>query len=653
MVTKHIDLRSDQLLYNHGPGSILESTKGPVVVNDFGALIGNIPRITNNSFTFPRDFEIVEPRLSGQLGRGIAGGPEPKLFRPPSNSEIDNERSYILATKFFPNWLICRNPAHVSGHFNLYQGGGDCPECTDDGFSSAIRFVKYCRRGHLDDVPWNGALHRGVGAICQNATFRWVETSSSMSGISIACNTCGVTKRLNQIAQSTTRCTGRNPEAERRDQAAERTDCAARAHVTLRQSSVLWQSSIKRVVTIPNTDAIPTLLMECLSSEISGRTDFDTLIQDGAHFNARNRTNLPSTVSPDNADSEGFLHYLQFLNRSPGRMRRNIERLMKISESSEINDVRNEYDRLVNRTEIISVVEAIKAECLGLVRDKDNRPTVDPPSPSRPIFRIENNAVSASLGRVNIVGEPVTTLRTVTALSGFYRGAINVDGEEDPTIVPTRINEDGQMWYPATDAFGEGILFWLSDNSQELNDSGERWTVWDNTHQDIVKQMMEDPSKASPLLYRGFSGVDPNDKENTSAALVETRPEFVWWHTFAHHLIRVVQAETGYSSSAIKERIYTVRRGDRWFSAVLLYVTEGGMSGTLGGLTSLLPNLQIYFDRLVEGAEVCSNDPLCEEMNAPVIPNIGCYACSMNPETSCEHRNLFIDRILMLEGIEP
>ena len=650
-MTKHMDLRSDQLLFNHGPGSILESTKGPVVVNHFGALIGTIRRITNDTYSFPRDFEIVEPRLSGQLERGIAGGPEPKLFRPPSNNEIDNERSWILDSKYFPNWLICRNPSHPSGQFNLYMGGSTCPECTDTGFSSPIRFVKYCRRGHLDDVSWSGAIHRGVGPACQTASYRWEETSSSMNGIRVTCNSCSASKTLSEIAQASTKCSGRNPESERRDQAVQTSDCTARAHVTLRQSSVLWQSSIKRVVTIPNTDAIPTLLRECLSSEIDGRTSFDTLIDDGENFHSRGRTTLPVTINPDNSTSEYFVHYLQFLNRGPGRMRRNLERLMKISEGSEIIDVQREYERLVNREGVVSVVEAIKAECLGLVRDKDSRPTIDP-AVGRPTFTVEDNAEIANLGRLSIVGEPVTTLRTVTSLSGFYRGAVDVDGEEDPTVVPTRIDDDGQMWYPATDSFGEGILFWLSDESMQLNDSGERWTVWNNTHQRIMQKMMQDPSKASPLVYRGFSGVDPNSEQNTSEALVETRPEFVWWHTFAHHMIRVVQAETGYSSSAIKERIYTIWRGDRWYSAVLLYVTEGGMSGTLGGLTSLLPNLQTYFDRLIEGAEVCSNDPLCEEMDAPVIPNIGCYACTMNPETSCEHRNLFLDRILLLQGIE-
>jgi hypothetical protein len=116
-------------------------------------------------------------------------------------------------------------------------------------------------------------------------------------------------------------------------------------------------------------------------------------------------------------------------------------------------------------------------------------------------------------------------------------------------------------------------------------------------------------------------------------------------------LIRAIQAETGYSSAAISERIYAIpERDGTWRGAIILYVTEGGMDGTLGGLVSLLTHLQTYLDRVVTEAYICSNDPLCEETPRGVLPNIGCYACTLNPETSCEHRNIFLDRLLLLEG---
>ena len=75
------------------------------------------------------------------------------------------------------------------------------------------------------------------------------------------------------------------------------------------------------------------------------------------------------------------------------------------------------------------------------------------------------------------------------------------------------------------------------------------------------------------------------------------------------------------------------------------------MDGTLGGLTSLAKNLQKYFDILSESSEHCSNDPLCSETQSSSLKeNLGCYSCTYNSETSCEHRNLFVDRLLMRQG---
>ena len=112
------------------------------------------------------------------------------------------------------------------------------------------------------------------------------------------------------------------------------------------------------------------------------------------------------------------------------------------------------------------------------------------------------------------------------------------------------------------------------------------------------------------FIHRAESDIDPDAPERTARALAEFRPEFVWWHTFAHALIRSIQADTGYSSSAIRERVYLTKRNDAWVGGILLYVTEGGMSGTLGGLTSLLPDMQAHIDRAVRASSVCSNDPL-------------------------------------------
>jgi hypothetical protein len=322
---------------------------------------------------------------------------------------------------------------------------------------------------------------------------------------------------------------------------------------------------------------------------------------------------------------------------------------------SGLAEVRADYDRLSGAGSPLTIVDSIRAEYRGLTMGAGRRPTIENDDgtrlnrPNRTIFRVGEDSVTANLGELVVVAEPVTTLRSVTALHGFYRGALDSE-DADPEIQPIRFNDDGQMWYPASESFGEGILMWLHADSPEPV-RGQRWEVWEDTHNRFVDEAMEDPNSVRSHLFRSHEGVDPGDRLMTSESLVESCPDFVLWHTIAHHMIRVVQAETGYSSSSISERIYVVNRDGRREAAVLLYVTQGGVDGTLGGLTSLLPNLQSYFDSLVANAEVCSNDPLCRDTTQPVVPSIGCYACTLNPETSCEHRNLFLDRLLMLESL--
>ena len=97
-MTRHIDLRGDQVLFNHGPGSILETTSGPVVVGNFGLLEGRINRITAGGLQFPLDFEVLESRLAQLLPRG-EGGHIPRLHRVPSNQELDSNSDFVMSTR--------------------------------------------------------------------------------------------------------------------------------------------------------------------------------------------------------------------------------------------------------------------------------------------------------------------------------------------------------------------------------------------------------------------------------------------------------------------------------------------------------------------------------------------------------------------------
>jgi len=64
-------------------------------------------------------------------------------------------------------------------------------------------------------------------------------------------------------------------------------------------------------------------------------------------------------------------------------------------------------------------------------------------------------------------------------------------------------------------------------------------------------------------------------------------------------------------------------------------------------MVSLVTRFEDVLTRALQDVDTCSNDPLCEE--APTIGADGaaCYSCLFASETSCEHRNHGLDRLLL------
>ena len=126
--------------------------------------------------------------------------------------------------------------------------------------------------------------------------------------------------------------------------------------------------------------------------------------------------------------------------------------------------------------------------------------------------------------------------------------------------------------------------------------------------------------------------------------------KFVLLHTFAHLLIRQLSFECGYSSSALRERIYC---DDLEMSGIMIYTADSDSEGALGGLVR-----QGKADRFVptvltalERGSWCSSDPVCRELAGQGMRGLNraaCHACTLLPETSCIAHNALLDRMLLL-----
>lgn len=129
---------------------------------------------------------------------------------------------------------------------------------------------------------------------------------------------------------------------------------------------------------------------------------------------------------------------------------------------------------------------------------------------------------------------------------------------------------------------------------------------------------------------------------------VKRNATYVLMHTFAHLLIKQMSMTSGYSSSAIRERIYFSEK----MTGILLYTGSADKEGSLGGLVELgnigklLPLMKDAFQE----ALLCTNDPECMS-NAPAGNNLNgaaCHSCCMISETACENGNRMLDRGLVV-----
>jgi hypothetical protein len=118
-----------------------------------------------------------------------------------------------------------------------------------------------------------------------------------------------------------------------------------------------------------------------------------------------------------------------------------------------------------------------------------------------------------------------------------------------------------------------------------------------------------------------------------------------------------IALDCGYPASALKERVYAHASApgsmiDR--CGLLIYTASAGAQGTLGGLVSVAPRFSEILGAALRRAEICSNDPICADHEPDghtgdrATHGAACHSCLLVAETSCEARNLFLDRSLLV-----
>lgn len=283
---------------------------------------------------------------------------------------------------------------------------------------------------------------------------------------------------------------------------------------------------------------------------------------------------------------------------------------------------RNEFDdALKRRRENISEFKEIKKMEYEAITHHD-----DPLYQSKQShFKAEEDPLSVPMQKYFSRIIRITRLREVRVLLGFTRlDAADPDAEVDNQaniVYLTKGSTD--RWLPASEINGEGIF--IEFNKETLD-------KWLNIPE--VQRM----SKLYEENYKIFC-----EKKGWKITTLRDA-SYVLMHTLSHLLIKQMSMSSGYSSAAIRERIYF---GDS-MNAILLYTGSADKEGSLGGLVELGTEAKII-DMLRDAfqeALLCTNDPEC--MNN--IPNddssngAACHSCCMISETACENGNRMLDR---------
>ncbi|MBP6018963.1 MAG: DUF1998 domain-containing protein [Burkholderiaceae bacterium] len=246
-------------------------------------------------------------------------------------------------------------------------------------------------------------------------------------------------------------------------------------------------------------------------------------------------------------------------------------------------------------------------------------------------FEIRPQAVPASLAGFFTRLVKVVRLREVRAVTGFTR--IQPPGDPDSRNIARLSVRTDLDWLPAIEVRGEGIF---------LEFDPRVVSAWEN-QSDIQ-------SRASSIDAKWQS--EWRQRHDTTSTSRTITPRFLLLHTFTHALMRQLTLECGYSSTALRERLY-VGPADTEIAGVLIYTATTDDDGTLGGLQRQGDPGRIARTIIsaLHAQTWCSSDPLCiEDMMAPDdgLSLAACHSCVLAPETSCEEFNRFLDRVTLV-----
>jgi hypothetical protein len=567
------------------------STYGP------GALI-DLPKhsaIVGGLDTWPMTSEleeILEPRLTRKL-QLMTGVASPRLYAPPPDSNDPRESAKGIGAYRFPEWVVVQETGGSQEDRRsrrlVHRKALDEKGRLDGWQVVATRFVRACPKGHVDDLDWRRFAHV-VDTDCRQQL--WLDergTGGDLADLVVRC-ACGKSRSLYEATQLEMvplgTCSGARPWLGRNSNEG----CRQPSRLLIRTASNAYFPQVVSVLSLPDRgSAVQTLVSE-LWEDLQ-------IVEDAAELAVlKKKPKIAQKLESFRA--EEILAAIRETKGGPGE------------------------ERPVKQVEL----EALLAAPEGFGDDVP----VDPNFHAR---RLPDRVWRRSKRCDGIEAViQLHRLREILALVGFTRFEAvtpDIQGEYETDVERAQIAREPQ-WFPAVENRGEGVFIQLR---------GEAVRTW--LARAAVKRRLDDLE----------AGHQHWMAEHKTARPFPGGP-YLLLHTLSHLLIQTLSMRCGYPASSIRERVYSDAATDRF--GVLLYTGSPDAEGTLGGLVQQARYLEDHLaDALVMSA-LCSNDPICaqhspsESMECRWLHGAACHGCTLVAETSCEMRNDYLDRALVV-----
>ncbi len=601
------EIRQSQILSTFGSGAMVD-------LPDYSILIGGLNHWHGDKK------RIYEDRLKERVA-AILGVKDIALYAPPVD-EKDLKAFRTGITGFtFPIWFVAQveetwpKQNEVTPNTKVYRTRPLIPwsNLVSGKYLNAdrkkvpvvpVRFVQACVNGHIKDIDWRGFVHDNAKTSCRGQL--WFDEGGSgndFAEIFVRCEACKMRRQLSDATvpngKILGKCEGHRPWLLTNAQElciSESTGKPEYNRLLVRSASNAYFSQVLNVISLPDSDAA---LQDAVNSIYDDFLESSESIDDVKQERRKKKVAAAIGGFTDEAV------WAEIQRRKSGEIIKQYKSIKQVE------------------------IETLLSSPLEIGQDI---PDSDFYARGRSLDNLKPKLLSCVQSIIL-----VHRLKEVIAQIGFTRfEAImpDIDGDLDIPVRPASLDID-LTWVPAIENKGEGVFIAFRP------DAIENWLK-----RDAVKKRGQKLERGLQI-WRKQKGI-AEDKAKFPGL------PYIMLHSLSHLLIGAVSLECGYAASSIRERIYAGNSG----YGILLYTGSTGSEGTLGGLVQVGNRIEYHLDVALEMGRLCSNDSVCAqhqpdaEQEDRFLHGAACHGCLLIAETSCERRNEFLDRALVVATVE-